>query len=178
MSACAYCRASGPRPMHPMGGDEEIRLRERTALPFGFGILVGPDGVPTEPGGPNVPRAFVYPQDDDLVVGPHGPRMFLVTFSDPSPVVMAPPDPEIEDSHVARVGELYEAGRLHFVGHQANGKEGYMLLSARSLQDAWETAQNDPLISAGYFRSVDVKEIEGPYPWHRYGGPGNGATAQ
>jgi uncharacterized protein YciI len=197
MTACSYCIASGPRPMHPMveGGEEEILEEDifkaeemvasgrpvedeedtanRTALPFGFGILVGPNGVLTDPSSSNVPRSFVDPADGNIepVIGPRGPRMFLITFSDPSPVVMAPPSPEVEDAHVARVGELYKAGRLHFVGHQANGKEGYMLLSAKTLPDAWTIAQTDPLIEEGYFRSVDVKEIEGPYPWHRYGGP-------
>ena len=43
-----------------------------------------------------------------------------------------------------------------------------MLLSAASLADAWTVANSDPLVTDGYFRSVDVKEIEGPYPWHRY----------
>ena len=60
--------------------------------------------------------------------------MFLVTLSDPSPVLMEPPAEEVEEAHVSRVTELYKAGRLHFVGHQANGKEGYMLLSVKSIK--------------------------------------------
>lgn len=173
MTACAWCQTQPP-PMTPkmFVEDEPDVDVERAALPFGFGILVGPNGFQAT-GGPSVPRPFVDPQNDDLehVTGPQGPRMFLITLSDPSPVVLAPPDPEVEEAHVARVIELYRAARLHFVGHQASGKEGYMLLSAKSLQDAWETTQADPLVRTGYFRSVDIKEIEGPYPWHRYGGP-------
>lgn len=148
-----------------------MSVERTTPLPFGFGVLVGPKGVATDPADEQVPAPYRRPEEMAFLNGPRGPRMFLVTFADPSPVTMAPPDEETEDAHVARLGELYEAGRLHFVGHQSNGKEGYMLLSAPDLDEAWDTARRDPLVTAGYFRSLNVSEIEGPYPWHRYGGP-------
>jgi uncharacterized protein YciI len=150
---------------------DEMPTERTTPLPFGFGVLVGPKGVATDPTDEQVPLPYRRPEQMKFLNGPRGPRMFLVTFSDPSPVPMSPPDEETEDAHVARLGELYEAGRLHFAGHQANGKEGYLLLSAADLDDAWDAARRDPLVADGYFRSVNVSEIEGPYPWHRYGGP-------
>src|SRR5262245_35599872 len=110
MTACAYC-INRPPPMHPMiAADEMPIVAERPALPFGFGVLIGPNGDPIKPGGPNVPKPFADPEDEQFqsIIGPTGPRMFLVTFSDPSPVVMEPPDPEIEEAHVARMGELYK----------------------------------------------------------------------
>jgi uncharacterized protein YciI len=173
MTGCSFCLVGRP-PMVPMGGAPSaaaVERSDRTPLPFGFGVLIDPDGFPTTPTGPSVPKGFVDPEDAQFkpIIGPTGPRMFLVTFSDPSPVLMEPPPPEVEEAHVTRLAELYRAGRLHFVGHQTNGKEGFMLLSANDLQEAWATAQDDPLIRSGYFRSVDLKEIEGPYPWTRYG---------
>jgi uncharacterized protein YciI len=148
-----------------------MSVERNTPLPFGFGVLVGPKGVATDPTDEQVPAPYRRPDALKILNGPRGPRMFLVTFSDPSPVNMSPPEEETEDAHVARLSELYHAGRLHFVGHQSNGKEGYLLLSASDLDDAWDTARRDPLVTGGYFRSVNVAEIEGPYPWHRYGGP-------
>lgn len=174
MTACAWC-ITQPPPMTPMMVAEEAREEmtgtQRTSLPFGFGILVGPKGVAVNPANSEVPKPYTDPQKSPFLNGPSGPRMFLVTFSDPSPGPMQPPDADTEEAHVARVGDLFKAGRLHFVGHDPNGREGYMMLSAPSLDDAWDTARQDPLVAFGFYRAVSVKEVEGPYPWHQYGGP-------
>ncbi|MGW4163736.1 YciI family protein [Streptomyces sp. NPDC004788] len=174
MTGCSFCVGGYPPKTPMMVADdvavEDMRAERVSPLPFGFGVLVGPKGA-VDPADEQVPLPFQDPDRMRFLNGPSGPRMFLVTFSDPSPVQMAPPEAETEVAHVTRLGELYQEGRLHFVGHQASGKEGYMLLTAPDLDDAWDTARRDPLVAAGYFRSVNVAEIEGPYPWHRYGGP-------
>lgn len=138
----------------------------RPDLPMGYGVLVRPDGsIRKGLAGAGIPKVFAHADTDlKLLAGRTGPRMFLITYAAPAGKLGSPPSLDVENAHVAWLGELFAAGRLFFAGHDTTGESGMLIVSAEAVADAKKLAARDPVIVSGFYRSIDVKEIAGPYP--------------
>ena len=146
MCGCAPCGGTGggrpgPRPRTPSRIDES--RERRRMLPYGQALFVDSFGEST---------------------GRGVPRMFLVKLSGISVEAGTPPADEVEDAHVAHLGELQRDGHLHFVAHDHAGTEGFMLLSAPSDERADELVREDPLVESAYYSDVEIIALDAPYP--------------
>ena len=70
----------------------------------------------------------------------------------------------LRPAHLAHLGDLDRQGRIVLAGPFTDGAGSLIVVSADSLEEAWEMVASDPYVRNGVFESVEVRPFKQVLP--------------